>query len=420
MTNFIKNAALIACVAGVLASMTSCAEEHLNITPSTLTNVDTVVIEKNLDYERLLQFDKEHQANQGHARVNFNQLSRIIGSYNGTPEIDVMLNPTANVEIKLEKDTITVDDFFTPELTSTNISEVTSTTDEFSKTNASSFTGIDELNDGQVVNFDAKWAYSYLQAKSENVDFAHVEINDVVLASVDTEMVEELTMKVMLNYDVEYKTVGTATGEYSELVRVSPYYFQKVEEVVDEVGEPYYVCEPNYTYDDNGVNCKFIVNKITPHTLAEDEVEKIAQRTLKIATIGRPGDETLYVFTTNMSSNNYTTSDATITTGAKNGFSWTETKTEHNFRAEWNSNGLEVGHTDKIMLYEVDVKYQDENCEFNFDYTAELKVVKNEVIVEDNVTTEGYIGTRVLTIEGYLNGEKFAEFTGKTTLLQHS
>lgn len=395
--------------------MTSCAEEHLNIIPSELTtNVDTVVIEKNLDYDRLLKFEKEKLTDRGYARVNFNQQSRITGSYNGTPEIDVTLNPTANVEIKLEKDTIIVDEFFTPELISTNINDGTLTTDEFSKTNAYSFTGVDELNDGQVVNFNANWVYSYLQTKSENVDFAHVEINDVVLASVDTIMVEKLITKVMLNYDVEYKTVGTTTGEYSEFVRVSPYYFQKVE------GKPYYVCEPNYTYDDNGVSCKFIVNKITPHAWAEDEVEKVAQRTLKIATIGRPGDETLYVFTTNMSSNNYTTSDATITTGTKNGFSWTETKTEHNFRAEWNSNGLEVGHTDKIMLYEVDVKYQDENCEFNFDYTTELKVVKNEVIVETDVTTEGYIGTRVLTIEGYLNGEKFAEFTGKTTLLQHS
>ena len=405
---------------GVMFLATSCAEEHLDYTPAVLNKIDTVLVKQDLVYEHMLQYQVKPKAEFLLAKVEISQQSRTVGLNGETTEIDITLNPTASVEIKMEKDSILVDELTAPTLVDGgSISEVETNTDEFSKSTTCSFTGVDKLSDSQVVNLNANWVYRFLQSKSEKVDFAHIEITDVYLASVSTEVVDDLTMKVLLNYDVEYKTVGTTAGELSEKITVSPYYFQKVKEVIDQAGEPYYVCEPTYTYNENSISCKFVVNKITPHTLEADEVEKIAQRTLKVASIGRPGDETLYVFTPEMSSNNYTTSEANITTGEKNGFSWTESASEHLFRAEWNSDGLEVGHSDKIMLYEVDVKYKNEHFECNFDFTTELKVVKNEVIVESGVTTEGYIGTRVLTIEGYFNGEKFAEFTGKTTLLQH-
>jgi hypothetical protein len=419
MKRYFTSAAILACTMGVMVLATSCAEEQINYTPNTLTQVDTVIIDRTLAYERLLNFEVTSHADQQYGEVNFKQRAKTIGSYDGTPEVDVILTPTAKVEIKLEHDIITVDEFITPEITSSNIANVTSTTDEEAKLTTSYFTGVDTLSDSQVVNFDANWVYSYLQTNSEKIDFAHIEISDVYLASVSTELVDDLTMKVLLNYDVEYKTVNITDGDYTDKVTVSPFYFQKVKEIVDEVGTPYYVCEPTFTYNDNSINCKFIVNKITPHTLEADEIEKIAQRTLKVASIGRPGNETLWVFQTDMSTNSYAISEPKLTTGSNGCFSWTESVSEHLFRAEWNSDGLEVGHTDKIMLYEIDVNYQDENCEFNFDFTTELKVVKNEVVVENDITTEGYIGTRVLTIEGYFNGEKFAEYTGKTTLLQH-
>ena len=69
--------------------------------------------------------------------------------------------------------------------------------------------------------------------------------------------------------------------------------------------------------------------EITPHTLVEDEVEVIAQRTLTVATIGKPGDETLRVFSNQMSSNVHTSSNTTETTGEKNNFSWVARSTEY-------------------------------------------------------------------------------------------
>ena len=415
MKTNIFRATLVACT--MLA--VSCAEEITNVIP---LNNDEPLMENNLQFERLLNNEATQSAVLVKANTNFNQVAQTIGrNAYGEVEFSGKDNPETNVDINLELETIMVEEFMIPQQTATNPSKTNITTDTDAMTTNGSFSITDNFSDGQIAYVDSSWVYSYFTTKYENLDYAHIEVENIFFNCADVEYVDELTSKVILNYVVEYKTIGITDGDYKDTVTVSPFYYQKKEKViVDEIGEPYYVCEPIYTYETNSIKGKFIVKKITPHTLVEDEVEVIAQRTLTVATIGKPGDETLRVFSNQMSSNVHTSSNTTETTGEKNNFSWVARSTEHVFIAEWNSNGLEVGHTDKIMVYGMTVKYQDENCEFNFEFNTELNVVTNEVIVEKDVTTEEYLGTRVLTIEGLLNGEKFAEFTGKTTLLQHS
>ena len=112
-------------------------------------------------------------------------------------------------------------------------------------------------------------------------------------------------------------------------------------------------------------------------------------------------------------------SEVVETEGSNGAFSWIERKVTHHFRADWNTNGLEgVGHTDDLVVTGVTMKYQDGMTEFSYDFNVELKVVQNEVVVEEN-STDGYLGTRVLTVAGYCNGQQFVEYTGRTTLVQH-
>lgn len=412
--NFLS-AALVACA--MLAS--SCAEEITNIRP--LAN-DNEVKENPLLFERMLSAEPVQNAELVMAEANFDQLAQTIGrNAYGEIELDVKDKPETKVEINLDLETIMVEEFSVPEISNSSSLDVTTSTDTDNQLTTGSFSIADVFTDGQTAFIDGSWVYSYLSTKLEDLDYAHIEVEDIIFNNAEVEQIDELTSKVTLNYNVNYKTIGITEGDYNDTVTVSPFYYQKKEkEIVDEIGEPYYVCEPIYTYETHSVKGKFIVKKITPHTLAEDEEEIVAQRTLTVATIGSPGDETLKVFNTTLSSNTHTTGETTVTTGEKNNFSWSKSGTEHVFRAEWNSDGLEVGHTDKIMVYSMTVNYQDENCEFSFDYTTELNVLVNDVVVENDVTTEGYLGTRVLTIEGTVNGEKFAEFTGKTTLVQHS
>lgn len=397
----------------------SCAEEITNVRP--LSNDDNLK-ENNLAFERFLNSEATQNVKLVQANTHFDQIAQTIGRNTyGEVEFNGKDNPETKVEINLELESILVKEFSLPQQIATNPSDVKTSTNTDDMITTGSFSIIDNYSDGQIAYVDSSWVYSYFTTKYENLDYAHIEVIDITFESANIESIDELTSKVTLHYNVEYKTTGITDGDYSDNVTISPFYYQKKEkEIVDEVGEIYYVCEPIYTCEENNVKGKFIVKKITPHTLQEDEVEVIAQRTLTVATIGRPGNETLKVFTTTPSSNEHTISEVIETTGSKNNFSWTQNATEHVFTAEWNSDGLEIGHIDKIMVYGMTVKYQDENCEFNFEFNSELNVVTNEVIVEEGNTTEGYLGTRVLTIEGLLNGEKFAEFTGKTTLLQHS
>ena len=328
---------------------------------------------------------------------------------------------SANASIKLALDTIEVEEFEVPSIQTSNLSDA-EVSDWSGVNKVYTMNGKDTFSDGQSAEISAEWIYGFVENYDESIDdCAHMEINNIVFKNAELSAVEENDRlnRVTLNYEVTYSVVGTTDGIKSETIMVAPYYYQQIPQPeISVVEDPYFICDTVVTVKNNTVKCKFIVSKVSPKALEPADTVKIAQRTFTVAEMGLPGDETLKVFNAETSSNTYTKGEVKEETGSNGAFSWVSTSQEHNFRAEWNHEGLEVGHTDIIMLYGMKVTYKDENCEFNFDFTPELKVAKNEV-VNEQLSTEGYLGTRVLSIEGYCNGVKFTEGTGRTTLLQH-
>lgn len=328
---------------------------------------------------------------------------------------------SAKAEISLLLDTVEVEEFEVPSIQTSNLSDAEIS--DWSGVNKTySMTGNDTFSDGQSAEISAEWVYGFVENYDESIDdCAHLEINNIVFKNAELSAVEnnDRLNRVTLNYEVSYSVVGATDSNKRDTIMVAPYYYQEIPQPeISVVKDPYFYCDTIVTVNNNAMKCKFIVYKVIPKALQPSDTVKIAQRTLTVAEMGLPGNETLKVFKPETSSNNYTKGEVMEESGASGAFSWISTSQEHNFRAEWNHNGLEVGHTDILMLYGMKVTYKDENCEFNFVFTPELKVVKNEVVNEQS-TEDGYLGTRVLSVEGYCNGAKFTEGTGRTNLLQH-
>lgn len=329
---------------------------------------------------------------------------------------------SAEATISLLLDTVEVEEFEVPSIQTSNLSEAELS--DWGVNKVYTMNGKDTFSDGQSAEISAEWVYGFVENYDESIDdCAHVEINNIVFKNAELSAIEnnDRINRVTLNYEVSYSVIGTTTDGYKrDTIMVAPYYYQQIPapEISVEKEEPYFFCDTIVTVKNNAMKCKFIVYKVTPKPLQPADTVKVAQKTLTVAEMGLPGDETLKVFNSEMSSNTYTKGEVMEESGASGAFSWISTSQENNFRADWNHNGLEVGHTDILMLYGMKIKYKDENCEFNFDFTPELKVVQNEVVNEQS-TEDGYLGTRVLSVEGYCNGAKFSEGTGRTTLLQH-
>ena len=186
------------------------------------------------------------------------------------------------------------------------------------------------------------------------------------------------------------------------------------------VTTPYLIADTVMSVKDNALKCKLIIKKVTPQGINGNDTTKVAQRSLTVAQMGFPGDNELLVLSNEMTSNTHTESEVTETDGNYNDFFWTEKKVTHSFRAEWNHNHLKVGHSDNIIVYSTDFVYASGEKMFKFDFKTELKVVQNDVIYDASRSSDpNYLGTRILTIEGWCNGKKFTSSTGKITLKQH-
>ena len=403
MANKNVNKSLWTLVMGMVMVLSSCSGEDV------LENYNPVA-NKNLSYN----VSYKNEMGFATAKLSGNATTSV-GAENQKFEV------SAKAEISLLLDTVEVEEFEVPSIQTSNLSDAE--LKDWSGVNKSySMTGTDLFSDGQSAEISAEWVYGFVENYDESIDdCAHVEINNIVFKNAELSAVEnnDRLNRVTLNYEVSYSVVGTTDSYKRDTIMVAPYYYQEIPQPeISVVEDPYFFCDTIVTVKNNAMKCKFIVYKVTPKALQPADTVKVAQKTLTVAEMGLPGDETLKVFNAETSSNNYTKGEVMEESGSNGGFSWISTSQEHNFRAEWNHNGLEVGHTDLLMLYGMKVTYKDENCEYHFDFTPELKVVKNEV-VNEQVSTEGYLGTRVLSVEGYCNGAKFTEGTGRTTLLQH-
>lgn len=413
---------------GMVMVMSSCAKETTIDAPAKEIHVtDTLVqkIEETLRYESFLEAKMEVKNDSAVSNLTFDLTSKVYGkNEDDVIRLNATFAPTADAGIKLAKDVIEVEEFFVPsaELGQLSVSEVELNSQKNQK--SAGLNSVDKFSDGQSATLSGAWMWQYIEDESSMVDAAHVEIEDIVFKSaelVDTE--NDNLKKVVLNYVATYKR--TDSGETNE-VEMSPFYFQRMKEVnvepeINVAGTPYFICDTTMTLKNGQLKCKMVVSKVTPNTLIPSDTVKVAQRVLTVAQMGKPGNESLYVFQKETTENTHDVSETVETEGSNGLFSWVEKKTTHTFRASWNTNGLDgVGHTDKLVVIGVTMKYTDpeNNVEYTYDFNSELKVVQNEVVVE-NSDVEGYLGTRVLTVAGYCNGKPFAEYTGKTTLVQH-
>ena len=383
-------------------------------------------IPTSLKYSSFLDMDMSVNNDTCVSLLAFSQTSKVYGeNAEGELALAISLNPTASAKITLEKEVIEVEEFTIPARVDNqlNVSEVD--VDTAKKQKNQNLNAQDAFSDGQLSNITSEWMWQYIEGQGSSIDAAHVELTDVSFVSAKMEETEDENIKkVILNYTISYKrTDDTKNFEVS----MSPYYFQKVKATepekpeVNVPGVPYFICDTIMSIKNDAQRCKFIVYQITPNSLEPADTVKVAQKTLTVVQMGKPGDNSLDVFQSSTTSNVHETSQASYKDGSSEVFSWRESCVKHHFRAEWNTNGLQgVGHTDDIMIYSSTVKVADpeKGYEFNFTFDGQLEVVKNEV-VNENLSRTGYLGTRFLTIAGYCNGQKFAEHTGKVVLTQH-
>lgn len=407
----------------------SCAKETTLKAPVTNNQVDTLIqkVEEYLEYQTILEANMEVKNDTLLSKLNFDLTSKILGTNEeGEVRYTSTLVPTANADVKLAKDVIEVEEFFVPEaeVGQLNISEVELNSQKNQK--MAGLSSEDKFSDGQSATLSGAWMWQYVEDKASTVDVAHVEIEDLSFKSAELLDTEDNNLKkVVLNYVATYKRTDS---NKSYEVQMAPFYFQRMKEVnvepepeINVQGTPYFICDTVMTMKNGQLKCKMVVSKVTPNSLMPNDTVKVAQRTLTVAQMGKPGSESLYVFQKETTENTHNVSEVVETEGSNGLFSWIEKKTTHDFKASWDTNGLKgVCHSDKLVVIGVTMKYVDaeNNVEFAYDFNSELKVVQNEVVVE-NTGVEGYLGTRVLSVAGYCNGQKFAEYTGKTTLVQH-
>lgn len=415
------NAAFVAALVMVMV-MTSCAGEN-GYTASqqvTVEKTDTLIqkVEDVLKYSSTLSFDKEVSNDTCMSSVTFDQTSKVVGvNEDGEQKFSATLVPEAEAKVTLKHQVIEVEEFSTPVCEAGAPSAEEDVDSEKSRKYAS-LKAVDNFSDGQVANITASSMWQWVEDEATSFDASHVEIISVAFKSAElVETESENMMKVVLHYVATFKANGT-----SEEVELAPFYFQTKKEAKPELnvsGTPYLICDTIMSVKDGVVKCKMVISQVTPNSLQPNDTVKVAQRTLTVGKMGKPGDETLYVFQKETTANTHDVSEVVETEGANGAFSWIERKVTHHFRADWNTNGLQgVGHTDQIVVTGVTMKYSDGVTEFSYDFNVELKVVQDEVVVE-NSEVDGYLGTRILTVAGYCNGEKFVEYLGRTTLIQH-
>lgn len=422
-TNFIKMrqnknfaTTLVAVMGMVLVFvLTGCAGQNSRLATEEviITKKDTVLqkVEDVLSYSSTLAFETEVKNDTCVSSLTFDQTSKVVGiNDEGEQKFSATLAPTAEADIVLAEQVIEVEEFSAP---SCEAGQPSKEDDVDSEKNRKSLSlkSSDKFSDGQSANITASSMWQWVEDEMSSIDAAHVEIISVAFKSAELVQTESShMMKVVLHYTVTFK----ANGQEEE-VELAPFYFQiqKAEESKPEInvsGEPYLFADTIMSVKDGAVKCKMVVYQVTPNTLQANDTVKVAQRTLTVAKLGAPGDETLHVFQKETTSNTHDVSEVVETEGSNGAFSWIERKVTHHFRADWNSNGLEgVGHTDDLVVTGVTMKYQDGMTEFSYDFNVELKVVQNEV-VNENSSVEGYLGTRVLTVAGYCNGQQFVEY----------
>ena len=408
-------------------TMVQCASE--STTPGravTLEKTDTIVkpVTEALDYSSTLQVKEEVKNDTMMSVLNFDLISKVIGiNEEGEARFAGTLVPSAKVEVNLQHKVVEVEEFSAPtcEAGTQNVSDVELDSEKNRK--SASLSADDKFSDGQSAKISSAWMWQFVEGAGQSIDAAHVEIVSIIFKSAElVETENDNLMKVVLNYVAKYRrTDSNHEGEIS----LNPFYFQskKAEEKpeINVAGENYYICDTVMSVKNGALKCKFVVYEVTPNSLMANDTVKVSQRTLTVAQMGVPGDNSLYVFQSNTTGSVYEKGEVSYEEGSNGVFSWRESKQLHHFRADWNSNGLQnVGHTDDIYVYGMTVKVADAEAgyEFNYNFSSELKVVKNEV-VNEHLDVEGYLGTRILTVAGYCNGQKYCEFTGKVTLIQH-
>lgn len=408
----------------VAVVLTGCAGQNSRVATRdiVITQKDTVLQKVNdvLAYSSTLAFESNVKNDTCQSSVTFDQTSKVVGvNEEGEQKFSATLTPTAEADVVLAERMIEVEDFFTPECEAGTPSKEDDVDSEKNR-KSSSLKATDKFSDGQSATITASSMWQWIEDEMSSIDCAHVEIISVAFKSAElVETESENMMKVVLRYNVTFK----ANGQEEE-VELAPFYFQTktAEEAKPEInvsGEPYLFADTIMSVKDGVMKCKMVVYQVTPNTLQPNDTVKVAQRTLTVAKVGAPGDETLHVFQKETTANTHDVSEVVESEGSNGAFSWIERKVTHHFRADWNSNGLQgVGHTDDLVVTGVTMKYSDGMSEFSYDFNVELKVVQNEV-VNENSSVEGYLGTRILTVAGYCNGQQFVEYTGRTTLVQH-
>lgn len=416
-------AAMFAVMGLVVVVLSSCAGQNSRVATRdiVITQKDTVLQKVNdvLSYTSTLEYKEEVKNDTCMSSLAFDQTSKVVGvNEEGEQKFSATLAPEAEADVVLAERMIEVENFFTPECEAGTPSKEDDVDSEKNR-KSSSLKSSDKFSDGQSANISASSMWQWIEDEMSSIDCAHVEISSVSFKNAElVETETENVMKVVLHYVATFKANNS-----SQEVELAPFYFQKkAEEAKPELnvsGEPYLFADTIMSVKDGAVKCKMVVYQVTPNTLQANDTVKVAQRTLTVAKVGAPGDETLHVFQKETTANTHDVSEVVESEGSNGAFSWIERKVTHHFRADWNSNGLEgVGHTDDLVVTGVTMKYQDGMSEFSYDFNVELKVVQNDVVVEEN-STEGYLGTRVLTVAGYCNGQQFVEYTGRTTLVQH-
>jgi hypothetical protein len=421
-----KKFATLVAVMGMIVVLTGCAGQNSRVATEEviITKKDTVLqkVQDVLSYSSSLEYKEEVKNDTCMSSLAFDQTSKVIGvNEDGEQKFSATLAPEAEASVLLTERMIEVEEFSAPSCEAGKTSKEDDVDSEKNR-KSSSLKASDKFSDGQSANITASSMWQWVEDEMSSIDCAHVEIISVSFKNAElVETESENMMKVVLHYVATFK----ANGQEEEVnVALAPFYFQikKVEESKPEInvsGEPYLFADTIMSVKDGVMKCKMVVYQVTPNTLQPNDTVKVAQRTLTVAKVGAPGDETLHVFQKETTANTHDVSEVVESEGSNGAFSWIERKQTHHFRADWNTNGLEgVGHTDDLVVTGVTMKYSDGMSEFSYDFNVELKVVQNEV-VNENSSVEGYLGTRILTVAGYCNGEKFVEYTGRTTLVQH-
>jgi hypothetical protein len=381
-----------------------------SVSPEKDTVPVTVVGEIYLKQSLFTEESTENKLCFGSAEFNQHVAFELINSIDQEVEFQTSTDQSANATIVLSKDTIEVEEFISPALVETVRTPLDSTSLRAKRTFF--FAGTDSLSDGQLSNLSAEYVASLININGDSVKLSHISINSIELSEITEEKTDENITKLTMIYNVHY-----IEDSVNKVTTLAPYYFQKKksEPVFDVVTGEYLIADTIMSYKDRSANCEVYIKKVVTHSLAPNDTIDYDYRRFQVLNVGKPGDETLYVHTTvPTNSNSYNTE---TTEKAYGNFILTTHSENYEWRASFDN--TVIGHTDRINMRVCDIKWQEGLSKFEFDFTGELKVIKDEVVFEEEKSgEEGYLGTRVFTISVTLNGKLIGEFTGKTFLFQ--